>query len=73
MEAKVKRQHRDQHKFNIDGETLCCILDIGSSHAHDTKHGKIIDLYWHTKFMFPRVLGEKQFESMNIKRQIIGI
>ena len=45
MEAKVKTQHWEQHKFSIDGETLCCILDIGSSHAQDTKYGKILDLY----------------------------
>ena len=48
MEAKVKTQHREQHKVRIYGETLCCILDIGSSHAQDTKYGKILDLYWHT-------------------------
>ena len=66
MEAKFKTQHREHNKFSIDGETLCCILDIGSSHAQDTKYGRILDLYWHTKFMLPWVLGEKKFESMNI-------
>ena len=73
MEPKLNTQHQEQHKFNIDGETLSCIMDIGSSNAQDIKYGKILDLYQHTKIMFPWVLGEKKFESMKIQRQMVSI
>ena len=73
MEVKVKTQHREQHKFSIDDETLCCILEIRSIHAQVTKYGKILDLYWKEKFMSPRVLGENKFESMKIHRQMARI
>lgn len=73
MEAKVRTQRREQHKFNIDDETLCCILDVGSSRAHDTKYHRILKIYWNTKSLLPQVLGEKKFEGMKIQRQLTGI
>ena len=67
MDAKVKTQHREKPKFSIHVETLCCILDIGSSNPQDTKYGKILDLYWHTKLCFLRSLGRKCLKARRFK------